>query len=119
MADRLLLQERHRAALERLFAEYLPEVEVWAYGSRVTGRAHEGSDLDLALRAPGGAEIEPARFGAFERALEASTIPFLVQSHDWARLPARFHREIERRHAVLREAQTIEGAASSASGGNP
>ena len=56
---------------------------------------------------------------ALERALEASTIPFLVQARDWARLPERFHREIERRHAVLREAQTIEGAASNAPGGNP
>ena len=56
---------------------------------------------------------------ALERALEASTIPFLVQARDWARLPERFRREIERRHAVLREAQTIEGAASSAPGGNP
>ena len=102
VADGLLLQERHRAALERLFAEHLPEVEVWAYGSRVTGRAHEGSDLDLALRAPGGAEIEPVRLGAFRRALEASTIPILVQPHDWARLPERFRREIERRHTVLR-----------------
>ena len=102
MADGLLLQERHRAALDRLFAEHLPEVEVWAYGSRVTGRAHEGSDLDLALRAPGGVGIEPARLGAFCRALEASTVPFLVQPHDWTRLPDRFRREIERRHIVLR-----------------
>ena len=113
MADRLLLLDRHRAALEGLLAEHLPEVEVWAYGSRVTGRAHDGSDLDLALRAPGGAGIEPARLGAFERALEASTIPFLVQPHDWARLPERFRREIERRHTVLRRGLfTGDGVAS-------
>ena len=107
-----MLEERHRAALDRLFAEHPPEVEVWAYGSRVTGRAHEGSDLDLALRAPGGAGIEPARLGAFRRALEASTIPFLVQPHDWARLSDRFRREIERAHTVLRrgpEAGTVGG----------
>ncbi|MYE03301.1 MAG: nucleotidyltransferase domain-containing protein [Alphaproteobacteria bacterium] len=108
MADGLLLQERHRAQLDRLFAEHLPEVEVWAYGSRVTGRAHEGSDLDLALRAPGGAEIEPARLGAFCRALEASTIPFLVQPQDWARLPDRFRREIERGYTVLRPGRDTE-----------
>ena len=117
MADRLLLPERHRAALERLFAEYLPEIEVWAYGSRVTGRAHDGSDLDLALRAPGGAGIDPARLGAFRRALEASAIPFLVQPHDWARLPERFRREIERGYAVLRPAHPAEGAASGGAGG--
>ena len=119
MADRLLLLDRHRATLEGLLAEHLPEVEVWAYGSRVTGRAHDGSDLDLALRAPGGAGIEPARLGAFERALEASTIPFLVQPHDWARLPDRFRREIERRYAVLQTAQTSEGAEAGAPGSEP
>ena len=103
VADGLLLQERHRAAARPAFRRPSARaVEVWAYGSRVTGRAHEGSDLDLALRAPGGAAIEPARLGAFCRALEASTIPFLVQPHDWARLPDRFRREIERGHTVLR-----------------
>ena len=117
MARGLLLQERHRAQLERLFAEYLPEVEVRAYGSRVTGGAHDGSDLDLALRAPGGAEIEPARLGAFRRALDASTIPFLVQPHDWARLPDRFRREIERGYAVLQDAKVEEDSASEAPGG--
>ncbi len=26
--------------------------EVWAYGSRVNGKAHQGSDLDLVIRTP-------------------------------------------------------------------
>ncbi len=36
-----------------------------------------------------------------------STIPFLVDARDWARLPARYHEEIQREHVVL-----AEGAAS-------
>ena len=101
MTDRLHLQARHREQLEALFREHLPEVEVWAYGSRVDGRGHDGSDLDLVLRGPGLDEIDLARLDDFQRALHDSTIPFLVEARDWARLPERFHREIERGYAVF------------------
>ena len=36
-------------------------------------------------------------------AIEKSTIPILVQVHDWARLPESFHREIERDYVVVQE----------------
>jgi len=102
MAERLLLEPRHRAAIEALLQEHLPDVEVWAYGSRVDGRAHEGSDLDLVLRAPGSEEIAAHRLADFEDALCNSNVPFLVEARDWARLPERFHREIERNYVVLK-----------------
>ena len=53
MTDRLHLSPKHRAEIEALLRKHLPDVEVWAYGSRVTGRSHDGSDLDLVLRGPG------------------------------------------------------------------
>ena len=53
MTDRLHLQPRHREQIEALLRKHLPGVDVWAYGSRVNGRSHDGSDLDLALRGPG------------------------------------------------------------------
>ena len=96
MVERLHLSERHRRALEALLREHLPGVEVWAYGSRVNGRSHDGSDLDLALRGPRLEEIPAERLTAFEEAVRESNIPFLVEARDWARLPERFHREIER-----------------------
>ena len=101
MTERLLLAPRHRAAIEALLKEHLPDVEVWAYGSRVNGRAHDGSDLDLVLRAPGLREIPVDRFADFKDALRDSNIPFLVEARDWARLPETFHREIERDYVVL------------------
>ena len=79
----------------------MPGVEVWAYGSRVNGRSHDGSDLDLALRGPGLEEIQADRLAGFVDALRDSTIPFLVDARDWARLPESFHREIQREHVVL------------------
>ena len=101
MTDRLHLSPRHRAEIEALVRRHLPEVEVWAYGSRVTGRSHDGSDLDLVLRSPGLKRIPAAALVDLADSIRESTIPFLVEAHDWARLPARFHREIERNHVVL------------------
>ena len=103
-ADRLHLSPRHRAQLEALLREHLPGVEVWACGSRITGESHDGSDLDLVLRAPGLQKIPVGRLSDLWEALRESTIPFLVEARDWARLPEGFHAEIERDYVVLVEA---------------
>ena len=101
MTDRLHILPKHRTILESLLEEHLPDVEVWAYGSRVNGRSHDGSDMDLVLRAPGLNEIPAHQVSEFKDAVRASAIPFLVEARDWAKLPERFHREIEKRHIVL------------------
>ena len=110
MTDRLELPLRYRRELEALLREHVPDAEVWAYGSRVSGESHAVSDLDLVLRGP---NLEPLSHGFSDllEALEDSNIPFLVQAHDWARFPEIFHREIERDYVVVREAvsQTAQG----------
>ena len=99
--NRLHLSSKHRAVIETLLRKHLPDVEVWAYGSRVSGQSHDGSDLDLVLRGPGLERIATAALGDFEDALRESNVPFIVEAHDWAWLPEEFHREIERVHVVL------------------
>ncbi|MDE0075419.1 MAG: restriction endonuclease subunit S [Gammaproteobacteria bacterium] len=106
MTDRLRLSPRHRRILTSLLREHLPDVEVWAYGSRVNERGHEGSDLDLVLRGPQLRKIPFERLMDFEDSVRESTIPFLVEARDWARLPERFHREIEREYVVLVSSDT-------------
>lgn len=101
MPDRMRLYPRHRRVLEALLRKHLPDVEVWAYGSRVNGRGHDGSDLDLVLRGRELEEISFDRLADFEEAVRESTIPFLVEARDWARLPEQFHREIEREYVVV------------------
>ncbi len=99
--DGLHLSPRHREKLTALLREHLPGVEVWAYGSRVNGRSHDGSDLDLVLRGPGLQAVPPEQLGDFTDAVRESTLPFLVEARDWTRLPARFHAEVERSYVVL------------------
>ena len=100
MTDRLDFPRRYREQLEELLRQHVPDVEVWAYGSRVSGESHEGSDLDLVLRSPTLMPLSGEYLDLIE-ALEESNIPILVQIHDWARLPESFHHEIERDYVVF------------------
>ncbi len=101
MAD-LTLAPRHLEELRRLIAAHLPEEEVWAYGSRVTGTAHDTSDLDLVVRHP--ADLKAGQSSAFwelKDALSESNLPLLVELFDWARLPPAFWDNIAEQHVVL------------------
>ena len=102
MNDRLHLSERHRRILGSIIRQHLPDIEVWVYGSRINGRSRDNSDLDIVLRAPGLERIPTGQLSDFEEALQESNIPFRVDAWDWARLPERFHREIERDYVALR-----------------
>lgn len=107
----MLLQPRHRAMLDEMLDRCLPPTaEVWAYGSRVTGEAHEASDLDLVVR---GANLEPLpvqRLSSLRLVLSDSNLPILVDVHDWATLPASFHERILARYEVLRPAAVAAAA---------
>ena len=87
--------------VRRVIASHVPASEVWAYGSRVTGQAHDGSDLDLVVRDP----VDPSRphkgLAELREALSESDLPILVDVFDWARLPDDFRQEIERAHVVV------------------
>ena len=81
--------------------ENSPEIEVWAYGSRVDGSNHDASDLDLVLRTP---DLTPVSVNVISRLREAfdeSDLPIIVDIHDWARLPEAYHEEIEHSYYVL------------------
>ncbi len=97
------LPAAQREIVQRLLAEHLPEVEVWAFGSRVTHSGHSGSDLDLVLRPPTRASLPPHKLSALRNALTASDLPILVEVHDWNRLPEPFQREIERAYVIVQK----------------
>lgn len=103
--QRLDLRPAHLAMLRVLLQQYLPHVEVWAYGSRVNGNGHDASDLDLVVRQPGNLKQETPEVGEMREALSESNLPIRVDVVDWARIPASFQREIEQAYVVVQTAQ--------------
>jgi predicted nucleotidyltransferase len=87
--------------VKRLLALHLPEAEVWAYGSRVNGTAHEGSDLDLVVRNPVDLSLRQSALIDLRDALTESDLPILVDVLDWALIPESFHQEIIRGGVVV------------------
>lgn len=93
----LHLPEKYLALVQGLIKKHLPDAEVWAYGSRVTGQSHEASDLDLVvLNADDCIKVE-----TFREALRSSNIPILIDVMDWQRIPQSFKDEINRKHIVI------------------
>lgn len=87
--------------LRRLLAQYVPQAQVWAYGSRVTGQSHDSSDLDLVLRNPSNLHESLDNLWELKDAVQNSTIAILVDMHDWADVPQTFYRHIERAYVQL------------------
>lgn len=97
LAARLLLKPHHLNLILQLKAECLQGATLWAYGSRVKGKAHEASDLDLVvLDAPSNESVT-----AFKQALSQSNLPILVDVQEWDALPEAFRLEIEQLNEVL------------------
>ena len=88
--------------IRHILAAHLPEAEVIAYGSRVTGTGHEGSDLDLVVRNRHDSLMPVGNLGKVREAFSESKLPILVDILDWARIPDSFREEIERVGVVVR-----------------
>ena len=98
----MILRERDREQLLKFAAQaFKTPIEIWAYGSRVDGTAHETSDLDLVLRKKDLSPIDIQEISDFEELVKESNIPILVQIFDWARLPQSFHKSILKKYVVL------------------
>ena len=91
----MILRQEDKKELVKIAKKFLQKsVEIWAYGSRVDGTAHETSDLDLVLRSKDLKPIPTMELTDFELAVAESNIPILVQIFDWARIPESFHKNI-------------------------
>jgi hypothetical protein len=55
----------------------------------------------VVLRGPDLKRIPGGQLADLIEALEESNVPIIVQTHDWARLPESFQREVEREYVVL------------------
>ena len=85
--------------VRHLLHELTPELEVRAFGSRVSWTARETSDLDLALMTTEPLDI--GRMAALKAAFTESDLPFRVDIVDWASTSESFRKVIEIEYVVL------------------
>lgn len=104
----VILPEQWKAWLEVIFAQHAPQFDVWAYGSRVTGLCHGGSDLDLVLIHPATPENRCDTLSNIREALEASLVPICVDVMDWASVPPEFHRQMSQQRVLLFKATLLD-----------
>jgi predicted nucleotidyltransferase len=93
--------------VKRICKAKIPQLEVWAYGSRVFGNNHIASDLDLVAFNPVDRTI-PTELSSVWSAFQFALTPIQIQTFDWAKLPASFKPEIEISHVVIQEASGVQ-----------
>ena len=99
----LRVRPEDREALLALLTQFLPDEEVWAYGSRVNGISHDTSDLDLVVRHPADLrQPQGPALNALKEALSESNLPLLVDLHDWATLPPLFWENIAEGYVLVK-----------------
>ena len=86
--------------VRRILREHTPELEVRAFGSRVSHTARATSDLDLALMTAEPLDLD--RMADLRSAFTASDLPFRVDLVDWASTSENFRKLIEREFATIR-----------------
>jgi len=97
MKNKLYIKEKHLNMLLDIFKKNSPRATIFAYGSRIKGNCHEGSDLDLTLYKYEG---ENPLF-KLKQALSDSNIPFIVEVNDFNNLPDSFKQEILKNYIVI------------------
>ncbi len=97
----MLIREKDKQTLLGIFAAVRIPIEVWAYGSRVNGTAHEGSDLDLVIRGQDLGPVPMEVFSDLYEKIRESNIPILVELRDWAYLPESFHANIQQHYELF------------------
>lgn len=96
--NNLFIDNKYLAELKDIIKRLYPKSVIWAFGSRIDGSAHSGSDLDLAIVGYGQEETD---YTGLKEELKESSIPFLIDIFELDKLPENFQQEIKRHHIIL------------------
>lgn len=80
MTGQIDITPEERAIVLRILNEIVPDRKVWAFGSRVTGKAKPFSDLDLAIMGDEPLSLETR--ARLEEAFSESDLPWKVDILD-------------------------------------
>lgn len=87
--------------VKRILANHLPHQTVWAFGSRITGKARKFSDLDLAIITNKPVDFET--FAALKESFSESNLPFKVDVVDWSTTDDKFKQIIKNKFVVVQQ----------------
>ncbi len=85
--------------LKQILARHIPNRAVWAFGSRVTGRARRWSDLDLLVW--GDAPLDISTAAQLRNDLSESNLPIKIDLADAATFHPHLMADVQRHHAVI------------------
>jgi uncharacterized protein len=88
------------SAILAFLQRYIPDVEVWAFGSRVRGTARPFSDLDLVV--VNDKPLQAQTRAELTYALSESNLPIKVDLVEWAGTSESFRDIILQEHLVLK-----------------
>jgi uncharacterized protein len=106
------VSEKYNSIIKDILHRLVPACEVRAYGSRLTGTSHAGSDLDIVVigKEPLHWKVMAKLRGEFEE----SNLPFSVDVLDWNALPGKFKNTISKDYEIVQNG----GVDTSAEGGH-
>lgn len=89
----------HLKIVHNILRAYVPQYEVWAFGSRARGAAKTYSDLDLAVISKKPISLETS--AALADAFSESDLPYKVDVVDWATAKESFRQIIQSDKIVI------------------
>lgn len=91
----------HLKIVLAILSKYVPDHEVWAFGSRVNQKPKKYSDLDLVIRInfPLPVQIMANLRDAFSE----SNLPFKVDIVEWAKIGKNFQKIIKEKFEVIQK----------------
>ena len=102
---RLQLSDNEWQQVNAILQRYLPNNEVWAFGSRVKGNVKPYSDLDLAIISD--TPLPLALLAEIAEAFSDSDLPWKVDLVDWATTSERFRQVIAEQKLVLKTSTSL------------
>lgn len=98
--DGLLISDHEWQQVSTILQHFLPEYEVWAFGSRVNGNAKPYSDLDLAIISK--QPIPLPLLAEVSETFSESDLPWKVDLVDWATTSERFRQVIAAQKLIVK-----------------
>lgn len=93
------LRPEHARIIQSVLDRYVPNMEIWAFGSRATGKARTTSDLDIVIRTE--KPLDWLFVAKIREAFSISDLPMKVDVLDWSTLGQEMRERITCEHIVL------------------